>query len=120
MLLDITMDNNGMIISVIGVAAAVLTTSSFLPQIIKAYRTKSMKDVSHLLMMFFSSGTVLWMIYGIFKTDLVIITANAVATGLNVVILALKFHYARKENVGALSSSSSSDRVSPSRLQKEE
>ena len=32
--------------SLIGISAAFLTTLSFLPQIIKAYRTRRMKDVS--------------------------------------------------------------------------
>ena len=82
-------------IQIIGVAAAVLTTSSFFPQIIKAYRTKSMHDVSRYLMIFFSTGTVLWMAYGFFKNDPVIIGANGVATCLNAVLLAMKFVYGK-------------------------
>ncbi|HEX2615140.1 MAG TPA: PQ-loop domain-containing transporter, partial [Nitrososphaera sp.] len=35
-----------MMVTAIGAAAAMLTTSSFLPQLVKAYRTKSMDDVS--------------------------------------------------------------------------
>jgi|SRR5690606_21074470 len=84
------------IIPIIGVAAATLTTSSFLPQIIKAYRTKSMQDVSSYLMSFFATGTVLWMVYGIFKADWVIIGANATATAFNVALLCMKFAYRRK------------------------
>jgi MtN3 and saliva related transmembrane protein len=83
-------------ISIIGVAAAVLTTSSFLPQIIKAYRTKSMDDVSRYLMSFFATGTVLWMVYGMFKADWVIIGANATATAFNVILLYMKFAYRKK------------------------
>ena len=52
-----------LLISIIGVAAATLTTSSFLPQIFKAYWTKSMEDVSRYLMSFFATGTMLWMVY---------------------------------------------------------
>jgi MtN3 and saliva related transmembrane protein len=39
--------------SLIGISAAFLTTMSFVPQIIKAYRTKRMKDVSRYLMTLF-------------------------------------------------------------------
>lgn len=85
-----------LLISIIGVAAAVLTTSSFLPQIFKAYRTKSMEDVSRHLMSMFATGTVLWMVYGIFKGDLVIIGANATATAFNVILLYMKFSYKKK------------------------
>jgi MtN3 and saliva related transmembrane protein len=79
----------------VGVLAAVLTTSSFLPQMIKAYRTKSMHDVSRYLMSMFATGTVLWMVYGIYKSDLVIVGANAIATVFNVVLLLMKFSYGR-------------------------
>lgn len=86
-----------LIISVMGVAAAALTTSSFLPQIFRAYRTKRMEDVSRYLMIFFATGTVLWMVYGVFKGDWVIIGANATATVFNVILLYMKFAY-RKES----------------------
>ena len=85
-----------MLVSIIGVAAATLTTSSFLPQIFKAYRTKSMDDVSRYLMSFFATGTFLWMVYGVFKSDWVIIGANATAMGFNVILLYMKFAYRKK------------------------
>ncbi len=85
-----------LLISMIGVAAAVLTTSSFLPQIVRAYRTKSMGDVSLYLMSMFATGTVLWMVYGIFKGDLVIIGANATATAFNIILLYMKIAYRTK------------------------
>jgi MtN3 and saliva related transmembrane protein len=83
-------------ISIIGMVAAGLTTSSFLPQIFKAYRTKSMEDVSGYLMSFFATGTLLWMIYGVFQDDWVIIGANATASALNVILLYMKFAYRKK------------------------
>jgi MtN3 and saliva related transmembrane protein len=84
------------LISMIGVAAAALTTSSFLPQIFKAYRTKSMEDVSRYLMSMFATGTMLWMVYGVFKGDWVIIGANATASAFNVILLYMKFAYRKK------------------------
>jgi len=85
-----------MVIQLIGIAAAVLTTSSFLPQIVKAYQTKSMEDVSRYLMTMFATGTLLWMLYGAYKSDLVIIGANAIASGFNIVLLYMKFAYRKK------------------------
>lgn len=85
-------------VSLVGVAAAVLTTSSFVPQIMKAYRTKSMSDVSTYLMSLFATGTVLWMLYGFYKSDWVIITANATATVFNVILLYFKFKFRRKRS----------------------
>ncbi len=92
----VTTISSDLIITAIGVAAASLTTSSFLPQMIKAYQTKSMADVSRYLMTFFATGTILWMLYGIFKSDPVIIGANAIATAFNIILLYMKFAYSRK------------------------
>jgi MtN3 and saliva related transmembrane protein len=85
-----------LLVSMIGVAAAALTTSSFLPQIVRAHRTKSMGDVSQYLMSMFGTGTVLWMVYGIFKADIVIIGANATATAFNIILLYMKVAYRTK------------------------
>jgi MtN3 and saliva related transmembrane protein len=87
------------LVSIVGVVAAILTTSSFLPQMIKAYRTKSMHDVSRYLMSMFATGTVLWMVYGIYKSDLVIVGANAIATVFNVVLLFMKFSYGKPAKI---------------------
>ena len=89
-------DTGDILVSLIGVAAAALTTSSFVPQIIKGYRTKSMDDVSPYLMSLFATGTVLWIVYGIYKSDWVIIAANATATVFNAVLLFFKYRYRKK------------------------
>jgi MtN3 and saliva related transmembrane protein len=59
--------------SLVGIAAAFLTTLSVLPQIVKAYSTRRMEDVSRYLMILFSAGSILWMIYGIRHHDLLIV-----------------------------------------------
>jgi MtN3 and saliva related transmembrane protein len=79
--------------SLIGISAAFLTTLSFVPQIIKAHRTKRMKDVSRYLMVLFTAGSILWIIYGILHHDLVIIGANATAATFNLLLLYFSFDY---------------------------
>ena len=73
--------------------AAFLTTLSFVPQIIKAHHTKRMKDVSRHLMILFTTGSILWIVYGILHEDLVIIGANATAAAFNLVLLYYIFVY---------------------------
>ena len=80
--------------SLIGISAAFLTALSFVPQIIKAYRTKRMKDVSRYLMTLFTTGSILWIIYGIVHNDLVIVGANTTAAVFNMVLLYYSFVYA--------------------------
>ena len=79
--------------SLIGILAAFLTTLSFVPQIIKAYHTRRMKDVSRYLMILFSTGSILWIVYGILHEDLVIIGANATAATFNLILLYYSFVY---------------------------
>ena len=62
---------------IIGTIAGILVLSSFVPQIVKAYKTKKMFDVSAHLMILIASGMFLWVIYGFIRSDPVIIGTNA-------------------------------------------
>jgi MtN3 and saliva related transmembrane protein len=81
---------------IIGIAAAVLTTFGFVPQIMKMHRIKSVKDVSLFTLFQFSAGVVLWTLYGIHLEDYIIIVANAVSFITLVVAIALYYYYNRK------------------------
>jgi MtN3 and saliva related transmembrane protein len=59
----------------LGFAAAVLTTSSFAPQVVQTRRTGG-KDLSWSMLSLFASGVVLWLLYGICLNSWPIITAN--------------------------------------------
>jgi MtN3 and saliva related transmembrane protein len=75
------------LISIIGVAAATLTTSSFLPEIIKPIGPRAWETRIKIPdMTVFATGTVLWMVYCIYKSDPVITSANAIATAFNIVL----------------------------------
>lgn len=85
--------------TMIGMIAAVLTTSSFIPQIFKAYRSKRLDDLSPYLMLLFISGASMWLIYGIFKADPIIVVANVFALAFNLTLLLMKFMYASKKAI---------------------
>ena len=78
---------------VIGIIAGTLTTISFIPQIIKIYKTKNAKDLSVLMFLIFSLGVLLWLIYGIAIGELPVIIANCVTLLFIIVILAMKIRY---------------------------
>ena len=65
-------------IQTIGFISAILTTTAFLPQAIKTWRTKSTHDLSPLMFTLFCTGIVGWLIYGILINDLPMILANSV------------------------------------------
>jgi len=79
--------------TVLGAAAAVLTMFSFVPQIIKSLRTKSVKDVSHLTLIQLACGASLWVFYGIHLKNPVIIVANIVTLATVIILMALYFKY---------------------------
>ena len=80
---------------IIGTVAGILVLSSFIPQIIKAYITKKMLDVSAHLMILIASGMFLWVIYGFIRLDPVIIGANVTGFALNITLLVMKIKYDR-------------------------
>ncbi|MEH1766515.1 SemiSWEET transporter [Nostoc sp.] len=80
-------------LTILGLAAATLTTTAFLPQMFKTWQTKSAKDVSLVTLVTFIAGVFLWLIYGIYLQSLPIILANAVTLVFNLIILWLKIKY---------------------------
>ena len=73
-----------------GYIAAVLTTIAFLPQAIKAFRTRSTKDMSLTMWLMLFTGISCWLIYGILVRAGPVIAANAVTLVLVGAVLVLK------------------------------
>jgi MtN3 and saliva related transmembrane protein len=86
------MDKDGLI-TALGLIAGTLTTLSFLPQLVKAWKTRSTHDISFGMLALFSAGLVLWIVYGVIVTDVPVIAANSVTLVFVGLILALKLRY---------------------------
>ena len=78
---------------VIGLFAASLTTFAFLPQSIKALKTKHTKDLSLITIIMADTGVIAWLIYGLLKNDIPIIAANSVSFLVMSLVLVLKLKY---------------------------
>ena len=81
---------------IMGILAAVCTTSGFIPQLIRGVRTKRLDDVSPLMYTTMIFGFLMWISYGVHLKDVIIIGANVVAVALSVSILILRYKYLRK------------------------
>lgn len=81
------------LIEIIGLVAATLTTSAFVPQVYKTWKYKSTKDISMVMYIIFFVGTMLWLYYGIQYKSLAIILANSVTGILVLFMLVLKHIY---------------------------
>jgi MtN3 and saliva related transmembrane protein len=80
-------------ITFIGLAAATLTTAAFVPQVVRAWRTRSTNDISLPMFLILALGITLWLIYGVLIRDLPLIAANLVTLVLVLAILFLKLRY---------------------------
>ena len=49
----------------VGVAAAVCTTVSFVPQLLRVWRRKRADDISLAMFLIYALGVVLWLVYGV-------------------------------------------------------
>lgn len=83
-------------IDYIGFFAAIFTTISFVPQVIKGIKTKSVKDLSLVMYLILLTGQILWLTYGLFNHSYPLIVGNSITTVLALIILFLKVKYDQK------------------------
>jgi MtN3 and saliva related transmembrane protein len=81
------------IVEVVGLSAAFCTTAAFLPQFLKAWNSRSTKDLSFPTFLLMTTGVFFWLVYGIWKNDVPIMAANAVTLLLSGGILVLKLKH---------------------------
>ncbi len=82
-----------MLEEILGYTAGTLTTIAFLPQVLKAWRTRSTKDISLGMFLLFSLGVALWLVYGIMISSAPIIAANLVTLVLASSVLIAKLRF---------------------------
>lgn len=82
---------------IIGVLAGVFTTIAVLPQIMRAIKTRKVKDVSPYMFIILCLGVGLWTVYGFLKWDWPIILTNGISFILNGVMLYIVLTSKHKE-----------------------
>lgn len=80
-------------VTLIGLIAACLTTVAFTPQVVKAWRTRSTRDISLGMYLVLATGIVMWLIYGLMIDDAPLILANAVTLVFVSIILYCKIRH---------------------------
>lgn len=83
------MDN----VVLVGYIAGALTTLSFIPQVVRAWKLKETRDLSLSMLLLFALGILLWTLFGIWTGSMPIIAANVITLGLILILLALKISY---------------------------
>jgi MtN3 and saliva related transmembrane protein len=77
----------------IGYAAAILTTGSFVPQAWLTFRTRDVSGISLGMYSVFTGGIALWLVYGVAMGAWPIIAANTITLALAASILVMKLRY---------------------------
>ncbi len=84
------------IFTFLGFAAGTVTSIGFIPQLIRGYQTKKLHDVSYWMPLVLASGMLLWLLYGFFRNDIVIIVANSFGVSCNVLLITMKKWYSTR------------------------
>lgn len=79
--------------NIIGYAAVAVGLVTFLPQVIKTWRTKQTKDISFAMYFILWLGVILWLAYGIFIRKPPLIIINIIVVILVSIMLILKIKY---------------------------
>ena len=80
-------------LTVLGLAAAVCTTASFVPQVIKTIKSRHAKDLSLVMYIVLTFGLFLWLVYGLLLRDIPLVAANSISCTLSFIILYLKIRH---------------------------
>lgn len=83
------------LVTAIGFTAGALTTIAFWPQLQRTWTTRSADDVSLAMLLTFTTGVLLWFVYGMLVHSWPIIVTNLVTFVLTAAILVLKLRFRR-------------------------
>jgi len=81
---------------IVGLVAATLTTSSFVPQVYRAYKTKDVEGVSLTMFLAMFVGVLLWLVYGFYLKSISMVIANIITSVLCLMILILKIKHKKR------------------------
>ena len=81
---------------IIGFSAAVIGSSIMLPQVIRSYRTKSVGDISPVMLGMLLLNAVLWFTYGLLIGNIPVTLTNCVAFVIVSVQIFLKVRYEKQ------------------------
>jgi MtN3 and saliva related transmembrane protein len=80
---------------IIGMAAGILTSVSSIPQIVKILKDKTAEAVSPFMFFVLLCGNGLWCYYGFLLDDVPIISTNALAVILDILMIVLNYKYSK-------------------------
>jgi len=80
-------------IILVGYIAGALTTLSFVPQVLRAWKLRETRDLSLAMLLLFALGILLWTFYGVWTGSMPIIAANMITFVLILILLGMKVRH---------------------------
>jgi MtN3 and saliva related transmembrane protein len=77
----------------LGYVAGIITVASFLPQVVRAWRTRQTRDLSFAMFALLILSGSLWVVYGIVNADWPVIATNSGMVALNGALALAKVRY---------------------------
>jgi MtN3 and saliva related transmembrane protein len=80
-------------IEAMGLFGAFLTSITFIPQVYKVWQTKSVGDLSLVMMLIVVLSTIVWLTYGIALMLWPVIIANSIVCSLSILLVYFKLTF---------------------------
>ncbi len=81
------------IINLVGTLGGIVSSVTFLPQVIKVWKTKSAKDLSMGTLMFLILNVSLWLVYGVLTKLMPIMLTNGIVLSMVLVLVYFKLTF---------------------------
>ena len=79
--------------AMLGTVAGIITVGAFLPQVLRAWRTRRTRDLSlGSFALLITAGT-LWVVYGLLSRDWPVVATNSGMVALNIALAAAKLRF---------------------------
>ncbi len=82
-----------MIAELVGYAAGILTVGSYVPQVVRAWRTRSTRDLSVGTFVLLTTSGIVWMLYGMLIRSVPVIVTNAGMVSLTGALVLAKLRF---------------------------
>jgi len=82
-------------IDYLGLLGVFLSSITFVPQVYKAWTTRSVGDLSAWMILILMGNVTTWLVYGILKSDLSLILANGIIMALTLLMAYMKVRFGR-------------------------
>jgi MtN3 and saliva related transmembrane protein len=80
-------------VSELGYAAGAITVASFLPQVVRAWRTRRTRDLSFASLALLMTAGALWIVYGALSRDWPVVATNGGMVALLVLLTGAKARF---------------------------